>query len=120
MLLLLPAALLAQSPGNPYRAVLEQGHYLKAFAAAQAALAQNPGDASALAAKSQALSSFQRFGEALAEAQKALALQPGNADALLARGLARAGTAVQQNSTSVLSCHCAATAPYDLRNLSIE
>lgn len=93
-LLLMPASLLAaQAP--VYRADLEAGHYLKAYADAKAALSQNPSDAAALAAESQALSSFQRFPEALAAAQKALDLKPGYADALLARGLARAGTAVQ-------------------------
>ncbi len=99
MLLCLSAALSAQSP---YRADLEQGHYLKAYAAAQAALKRNPDDPTALAAESQALSSFQRFPEALAAAQKALAAQPGYADALLARGLARAGNAVQARNFSSL------------------
>ncbi|MBS1767686.1 MAG: tetratricopeptide repeat protein [Acidobacteria bacterium] len=99
-LILCPSvALVAQSP---YRADLEAGHYLKAYAETKAALAQNPNDAAALAAESQALSSFQRFPEALSLAQKALALKPGDADALLARGLARAGTAVQARSFSSL------------------
>ena len=101
MLLILPTAILAaQAPS--YRADLEAGHYLRAYADAKAALAQNPNDAAALAAESQALSSFQRFPEALASAQKALALKPGYADALLARGLARAGTAVQARNFSSL------------------
>ena len=94
MIVCLPALLMAQSPS--YRADLEQGHYLKAYADARAALAQNPDDLAALAAESQALSSFQRFPEALAAAQKALDLRQGLPDALLARGLARAGNAVQQ------------------------
>ncbi|MBS1784243.1 MAG: tetratricopeptide repeat protein [Acidobacteria bacterium] len=82
----------------PYRADLDQGHYLKVHAAAKSALAQNPNDPAALAAESQALTSFQRFGEGFAMAQKALDLKPGDPDALLARGLARAGTAVQQRN----------------------
>lgn len=93
---LLPAPLLAQAPG--YRADLEQGRYLQVYGAARARLAQDPADAAALAAESQALTSFQRFPEALAAAEKALALKPGLPDALLARGLARAGTAVQQRN----------------------
>ena len=97
MLLSLPAALTAQA-ASAYRADLEQGHYLKVQAAAQARLAQDPNDAAALAAESQALSSFQRFDEAASAAQKALDLRPGLPDALLARGLARAGTAVQQRN----------------------
>ena len=101
--LLLPlasAALAAQGP--PFRADLEQGHYLKAYAEAQARLKQDPNDALALSAESQALSSFQRFSEALTAAQKALDNHPGLPDALLARGLARAGTAVQQRNFSSL------------------
>ncbi|HET6329972.1 MAG TPA: hypothetical protein VFF76_04215 [Holophagaceae bacterium] len=97
MLLPLSAALIAQAP-SAFRADLEQGHYLKVQAAAQARLAQDPGDAPALAAESQALSSFQRFDEAYAAAQKALELKPNLPDALMARGLARAGTAVQQRN----------------------
>lgn len=97
MLLSLPVALIGQAP-SAYRADLEQGHYLKVQAAARARLAQDPNDPSALAAESQALSSFQRFDEAYAAAQKALDLRPGLPDALLARGLARAGTAVQQRN----------------------
>ncbi|HEU4952746.1 MAG TPA: hypothetical protein VFT46_12425, partial [Holophagaceae bacterium] len=92
-----PPALLLQST-SAYRADLEQGHYLKAYEAARAKLAQDPSDAAALAAEGQALSSFQRFPEALAAAEKALALKPGLPDALLARGLARAGSAVQQRN----------------------
>ncbi|HXC16177.1 MAG TPA: hypothetical protein VNV60_01915 [Holophagaceae bacterium] len=92
------SAMIAAAQAPPYRADLEQGHYLKVQAAAQARLAQDPNNASALAAESQALSSFQRFDEAYAAAQKALVLRPGLPDALLARGLARAGTAVQQRN----------------------
>jgi len=99
MLICLAAAAQAQSP---YRGDLEQGHYLKAYAAARATLAQNPNDATALAAESQALTSFQRFPEALAAAEKALSLKPGDPEALLARGLARAGNAVQQRNFSSL------------------
>ena len=88
---------------TPFRADLEQGHYLKAYADAQARLKQDPNDALALAAESQALSSFQRFPEALIAAQKALKTSPGLPDALLARGLALAGTAVQQRNFSSLS-----------------
>ncbi len=99
LILPLPALLAAPlSAQAAYRADLEQGHYLKVQAEAQAALAQNPNDPLALAAQSQALSSLQRFGEAAAAAQKALDLKPGLPDALLARGLARAGTAVQQRN----------------------
>ena len=101
VLLCLPALLAAQAP-SAYRADLEQGHYLKVHAEAQAQLTTNPNDADALAAESQALSSFQRFGEALAAAQKALDIHPDLPDALLARGLARAGTAVQQRNFSSL------------------
>jgi tetratricopeptide (TPR) repeat protein len=101
--LILPPAAHAQSgayaqAASPYRADLEQGHYLKVQAAARARLTQDPDDAPALAAESQALSSFQRFDEAAAVAQKALELKPNLPDALMARGLARAGTAVQQRN----------------------
>ena len=100
--LFLTLAGILAAQGSPYRADLEQGHYLKVYAAARAALAENPNDAAALAAESQALSSFQRFSEGLAAAQKALDLRPGFPDALLARGLARAGNAVQQRNFSSL------------------
>ena len=101
MFFCLPIALIGQA-ASAYRADLEQGHYLKVQAAAQARLAQDPNDAAVLAAESQALSSFQRFDEAAAAAQKALDLRPGLPDALLARGLARAGTAVQQRNLGSL------------------
>ena len=99
-LFLLPALVAAPTPA--FRGDLEQGRYLKVQADAQARLKQDPKDALALAAESQALSSFQRFSEALTAAQKALTLHPGLPDALLARGLARAGTAVQQRNFSSL------------------
>lgn len=101
MLLSLPVSLIGQAP-SAYRADLEQGHYLKVQADTRARLAQDPNDAYALAAESQALSSFQRFNEAYAAAQRALDLRPGLPDALLARGLARAGTAVQQRNLGSL------------------
>jgi tetratricopeptide (TPR) repeat protein len=84
------------------RADLEAGHYLKALAEAEAELKNNPSDALAWAAKSQALTSQQRFAEALAAAEKALSLNPGLADGFQARGLARAGTAIQQRNLSSL------------------
>jgi len=90
----------AQAPG--FRADLEAGRYLKVLAEAEARLRQNPKDAPAWAAKSQALSSFQRFNEARAAADRAIELSPGLADALLARGLARAGEAIQQRDLSSL------------------
>jgi len=84
--------------GYTPRVDLEAGHYLKALGEAEAQLKLNPSDALAWAAKSQALSSQQRFAEALAAAEKALSVNPGLADALQARGLAKAGTAVQQRN----------------------
>jgi len=103
-MLLLPAALLllAQPLAPPYRADLEAGHYLKVQAEADSRLRLNAGDAQALAAKSQALSSFQRFSEALPLAQQAVALDPHLADAHLALGLAKAGEAIRQRSLSSL------------------
>jgi tetratricopeptide (TPR) repeat protein len=91
-------AALAYAP----RADLEAGHYLKAMAEAEAQLQSNPSDALAWAAKSQALTALQRFGEAYSAAEKALALNPSLPDGLQARGLARAGTAVQQRNFSSL------------------
>lgn len=90
----LGSVLLGYSP----RVDLEAGHYLKAMSEAEVQLKINPSDALAWAAKSQALTSQQRFDEALAAANKALSLNPGLPDGLQARGLARAGTAVQQRS----------------------
>ncbi len=101
-----PAVLLvlaqATTPAPAYRADLDAGHYLKVLAEAEARLSQAPNDASAWAAKSQALSSFMRFSEAHAAADRALALKPGLADALLARGLARAGEAIRQRDLGSL------------------
>jgi len=95
----LGAALLADAPrAYTPRVDLEAGRYLKVMAEAEARLRDNPSDALAWAAKSQALTSQQRFGEALAAAGKALALAPGLADGFQARGLARAGTAIQQRN----------------------
>ena len=88
--------------GYSPRADLEAGHYLKALAEAEARLKGDPADALAWAAKSQALSSQQRFPEALAAAEKSLALSPGLADGLQARGLARAGSAIQQRNLGSL------------------
>ncbi|MCE1229340.1 MAG: tetratricopeptide repeat protein [Firmicutes bacterium] len=84
------------------RTDLEAGRYLKALGEAEARLKANSNNALAWAAKSQALSAMQRFGEALASAEQALRIQPNLADAYLARGLARAGTAVQQRNFSSL------------------
>ncbi len=89
--------LAAQGTYNP-RVDLDEGRYLKVLSDSETRLNQNPSDALAWAAKSQALASLMRFGEANAAAQKALELKPGLADALLARGLARAGTAIQQRN----------------------
>jgi len=106
-MLVLPLApialiLLAQPQAPPFRADLDAGHYLKVLAEAEARLRQNPNDAAAWAAKSQALSSLQRFTEARAAADRAMALKPGLADALLARGLARAGEAIRQRDLGSL------------------
>lgn len=92
----------AQQAAPTYRADLDAGHYLKVLAETEPRLRQAPGDALAWAAKSQALSSLQRFTEARAAADRALALQPGLADALLSRGLARAGEAIRQRDLSSL------------------
>ncbi|GLH66085.1 tetratricopeptide repeat protein [Geothrix edaphica] len=104
MLRPIPIALvfLAQPPAPAFRADLDAGHYLKVLGEAEARLRQNPSDAAAWAAKSQALSSLQRFTEARAAADRAVALKPGLADALLARGLARAGEAIRQRDLSGL------------------
>jgi tetratricopeptide (TPR) repeat protein len=94
--------ILIQAQAHAFRADLEAGRYLKVQAEADQRLQQNPGDAAAWAAKSQALSSFLRFSEARAAADRAVALQPGLADALLARGLARAGEAIKQRDLGSL------------------
>lgn len=98
-----PILLLAVTTApSPFRQDLEAGRYLKAHAAAEARLKVDPRDALAWAAKSQALSSFQRFGEAQAAAERALALAPGLGEAYQAKGLARAGLAVQARNFSSL------------------
>jgi len=94
------SVLQAQAP--PYRADLEAGRYLKVLAEADQALREHPNEALAWAAKSQALSSLLRFGEALAAAERAVSLKPDLADALLARGLARAGEAINQRDFGAL------------------
>jgi hypothetical protein len=97
----LPALLLilpAQAQGYAPRADLEAGRFLKALAEADARLKAQPGDALAWAARSQALASLQRWGEALQAAERAVAMDGRLADALLARGLARAGQAVAQRN----------------------
>ena len=103
MLPLTPALLiLAQSPAPAFRTDLDAGHYLKVLSEAEQRLRQEPKDALTWAAKSQALTSLLRFGEARAAADQALSLKPGLADALLARGLARAGEAIRQRNLSSL------------------
>ncbi|HEY3401450.1 MAG TPA: tetratricopeptide repeat protein [Geothrix sp.] len=104
MLLLAPAALvlLAQSQAPTFRGDLDAGRYLKVLADSEARLRQNSSDAGAWAAKSQALSSLQRFAEARAAADRAVSLKPSLADALLARGLARAGEAIRQRDLGSL------------------
>ncbi len=93
--------LAAQGTYNP-RPELDQGCYLKVLSDAELRLRQNPADALAWAAKSQALSALMRFGEANAAAQKSLELKADLADGLLARGIARAGTAIQQRNLGSL------------------
>jgi len=104
VILLAPiAALTLVSPQTPaFRADLDAGHFLKVQAEAEQRLRQNPNDALAWAAKSQALSSLMRFGEAHAAADRAVSLKPGLAEALLARGLARAGEAIKQRDLGSL------------------
>jgi len=94
--------LLAQPQAPAFRADLDAGRYLKVLAETEGRLRQNPNDAAAWAAKSQALSSLQRFTEARAAADRALAANPRLADALLARGLARAGEAIRQRDLGSL------------------
>jgi len=101
VLILAAPALCAQGAYAP-RADLEAGRFLKAHGDAEARLRQNTNDALAWAAKSQALTAFQRIPEALAAADKAMALNGGLADALLARGMARGGQAVQQRNLGSL------------------
>lgn len=95
----IPLLLLAFS-ASPYRQDLEAGRYLLVLAAAEIRLKADPNDALAWAAKSQALTALQRFGEALAAAQRALALAPELGEAFQAKGLARAGIAVQARNFS--------------------
>ncbi|WP_157492311.1 tetratricopeptide repeat protein [Geothrix fermentans] len=104
MLLSVPIALLAlaQPTAPTFRADLDAGRYLKVLGESEARLRQNPNDAAAWAAKSQALSSLQRFTEAHAAADRALAANSSLADALLARGLARAGEAIRQRDLGSL------------------
>ena len=100
--LLAPATTIVQVQAPAFRADLEAGRYLKVLAEADQRLRQEPKDALAWAAKSQALSSLLRFGEARAAADRAVSLKPGLADALLARGLARAGEAIRQRDLGSL------------------
>ncbi|MBK9797963.1 MAG: tetratricopeptide repeat protein [Holophagaceae bacterium] len=93
---------LAQTQAPAFRADLDAGRYLKVLSDSEQRLRQDPNDAPAWAAKSQALSSFLRFGEARAAAERAVNLKPGLADALLARGLARAGEAIKQRDLGSL------------------
>ncbi|NWJ42147.1 MAG: tetratricopeptide repeat protein [Geothrix sp.] len=104
MIRIAPVVLLSvlQAQAPAFRADLEAGRYLKVLAEADQRLREHPNDASAWAAKSQALSSLLRFGEALAAAERAVSLKPDLADALLARGLARAGEAIKQRDLGAL------------------
>ncbi len=103
---MLPVAALfllqAQAQTPAFRADLDAGHYLKVLADSDKRLRQDPKDALAWAAKSQALSSLQLFTKAHDAANRALALKPGLADALLALGLARAGEAIRQRDLGSL------------------
>lgn len=89
-------------PGFSPRADLDAGHYLKVLTQAEDRIRQDPGDARAWAAKSQALTALMRFDEAGNAAHRALELKADLADGLLARGLARAGSAVQQRNLGSL------------------
>ena len=104
MLHLAPALIFAlvQPQVPAFRTDLEAGHYLKVLAEADQRLRQDPGDALAWAAKSQALSSLQRFGEAQGAADRAVSLNPRLADAFLARGLARIGAAIKERDLGSL------------------
>ncbi len=104
MIRLLPCAflVLVQTQAPPFRADLDEGRYLKVLSDSEQRLRQDPNDAMAWAAKSQALSSFLRFTQARAAADRALAAKSGLADALLARGLARAGVAIKQRDLGSL------------------
>lgn len=98
LLAFLVTSVLLSTGGFAPRPDLDSGRYLKVLTEAGAQLALQPKNALALAAKSQALSALMRFGEASSFAQQSLDLDPDLADAYLARGLARAGSAVQQRS----------------------
>ncbi len=102
MLLLAAAVLIVQTQAPAFRADLDAGRYLKVQSEAEQRLRQDPNDALAWAAKSQALSSLLRFSEARAAADRAVSLKPDLADALLARGLARAGEAIRQRNLGSL------------------
>lgn len=101
LIFLLAFPAMAQNGYAP-RLDLEEGHFLKAMADAEAQLKVNPASALAWAAKAHALTSFLRFPEALEAANRALALNPNLADAYLSRGLARGGHAIQQRNFSSL------------------
>lgn len=100
MKILPPVILLATLPAAGFApsSDLQAGRYLKVLREAEARLAQEPANALAHAARSQALSSLLRFQDALAAAQRAIDLDPALGQAWLARGLARAGGAVQQRN----------------------
>jgi len=100
--LLIPVLLAVPASAYAPRVDLDNSRYLKALYEAEAQLKNNPDNALAWAAKSQALSALVRLGEAQTCADKALALRPGLPDGLLARGMARAGLAVQQRNLSSL------------------
>ncbi|BDU74812.1 tetratricopeptide repeat protein [Mesoterricola silvestris] len=88
--------------GYSPRPDLDAGRYLQALAAADAELRADPGNALALAARSQALTAMMRLPEALAAGRRAADLNPRLGEALLARALARAGTAIQQKNLGSL------------------
>lgn len=100
--LLLICALPAWAGDYAPRIDLDAGRYLKALADAEALLRQQPGNALAWAAKSQALTALVRLPEAKEAADKAITLKPTLADALLARGLVRGGLAIQQRNLGSL------------------
>ena len=100
--IVLIATLPALAAGYAPRPDLDAGRYLKALANAEELLKQQPGNALAWAAKSQALTALVRLPEASAAASRALELQPGLPDGLLARGLAQGGLAVQQRNLGSL------------------
>jgi tetratricopeptide (TPR) repeat protein len=100
--ILLATTVLVAGPAYAPRQDLDAGHYLKALAEADARIKADPGDALALAARSQALTALVRIPEALEAARKAVQLRPALADALLARALAQAGQAVQQRNLGSL------------------